>query len=396
MPKSKFGFTLIELLVVIAILAILAVIGMVVFSGVQKNARDAKRKADVAAIAQAYEVKKSNTGGYAVLLDADFAGGKIPAPPEGASGGNNKSYFSVVDRVNGTGSKVCAALESNPSRVCNTPSTNCYCLPSIQGTLAPDTPISNLDGTNTSAGVGNPSSSSCDPNGTLNTGLVGYWKLDETTWSGNGAVKDLSGYNNNGTAINGAVIVPGKFGNAGQFDGNSAMIQVPDSTSLSMHGTDLITISAWVKRLGGSPNPATNPYPRVVNKEFWNHEQSGSGGYMINVDNANGYGQFMIKNANDMPGPTDWNLLSATQWEFLVGTYDGNTVTFYHNYTGGSGTKIQTPFTLGIGPNNNWPFYIGGSGSLNGLVDDVRIYNRALSDQEVQALYNNGNGCVNP
>lgn len=58
------GFTLVELLVVITIIAILSVIGMTVFGGVQKGARDAKRKGDLHAISLALEQYKSDTGTY--------------------------------------------------------------------------------------------------------------------------------------------------------------------------------------------------------------------------------------------------------------------------------------------------------------------------------------------
>ena len=69
LPKTKYspqGFTLIELMVVISIIAILSVIGLTIFSGVQKNARDAKRKADLKAIATALEIykTKSSTNTY--------------------------------------------------------------------------------------------------------------------------------------------------------------------------------------------------------------------------------------------------------------------------------------------------------------------------------------------
>lgn len=61
--KTK-GFTLVELLVVISIIAILSVIGITVFSGVQKNARDAKRISDIKAIANALEQYHLQYGGY--------------------------------------------------------------------------------------------------------------------------------------------------------------------------------------------------------------------------------------------------------------------------------------------------------------------------------------------
>ena len=73
------GFSLIELMVVVAIMAILAGIGFGIFSGVQKSARDAKRKADVDAIIKAYEAKYDyGKGEYVAIVDSDFTSGKIP------------------------------------------------------------------------------------------------------------------------------------------------------------------------------------------------------------------------------------------------------------------------------------------------------------------------------
>lgn len=92
--NKKNGFTLIELMVVVAIIAILSVVGMAVFSSVQQGARNARRRADLDAIAKALEVNKGPTG-YQLLLDSQFANGSIP----------------VVDSQ---GNQYCIGYDNNP------------------------------------------------------------------------------------------------------------------------------------------------------------------------------------------------------------------------------------------------------------------------------------------
>lgn len=79
--ESK-GFTLVELLVVVTIIAVLAVIGLIIFTGVQRNVRDARRRVDIDAIAKAMEVNYNNaTGQYIALAATAFSAGSIPFDP---------------------------------------------------------------------------------------------------------------------------------------------------------------------------------------------------------------------------------------------------------------------------------------------------------------------------
>lgn len=94
--QDKRGFTLIELLVVISIIAILSVIGITVFTGVQKGARDARRRSDIKAIATALEIQYldrlgrcplqvSDSTGYCPIQAIYFSNNTIPTHPNGAA-----------------------------------------------------------------------------------------------------------------------------------------------------------------------------------------------------------------------------------------------------------------------------------------------------------------------
>lgn len=128
---KKKGFSLIELLVVVTILAILFTIGIAAFRNVSGNARDAKRKADVEAIAKALESQfNPETGQYpAPPLNANyFTSGSVPQKPEGGN-------YDTVWNTDNTGFQACAPLEVAPSgTVCPaTDPTYCYCKKSSQG-----------------------------------------------------------------------------------------------------------------------------------------------------------------------------------------------------------------------------------------------------------------------
>lgn len=85
------GFTLVELMVVVAIIAILSVIGLTLFTSAQANARDARRKADIDAIANAIEVNRSPGTVYYTSLPATtgFSGGSVPTDNNNSATASN-------------------------------------------------------------------------------------------------------------------------------------------------------------------------------------------------------------------------------------------------------------------------------------------------------------------
>lgn len=378
--ESK-GFTLIELLVVIAIIAVLSVVGIVLFTNVQKGARDSKRRVDIDSIAKAYEIKKGNS--YTAIGDSDFSSGK---KPQDSSKGD---YFNWLAQ-DGSGFKACAALDSNPSSVCNTPALNCYCKFSTQENLNPSSPANFTASTNEEIGLGGSSSQSCDPNGTLLSGLVGYWKMDEGSWTGAGTVTDSSGNGNHGTAYGGANTTFGKFGNAGNFDGVSGYALVSDSNSLD--ALDL-TIAFWMNMTALPSTYAGGNNIHVVGKSdaYWFTIDPGDKyDFRIKTFDANGY----FPGAGINPG---W---VVGQWYQIVVTFDNTTRTgkIYRN-----GTLSASDTSVGNAAASTANLYLGDgqyswAQNFNGLIDDVRVYNRALTGgfagSEISNLYNGGNGCI--
>lgn len=371
MPAQK-GFTLVELLVVISIIAVLSVIGITVYGSVQKSARDAKRRADIDAISKAYEVNYSSGGKYVPLQNSNFSANSIPQDP------NKGTYFNWLSS-DGSGFKVCAALEANPNATCNNPATNCICKFSVQGALNTSS-TADASSTNTQLGLGGSSSLACDPNGTLNSGLVGYWKMDETVGSSSAA--DSSGSGNTGTYTNGATTVTGKFANAASLNGSNQIISVPNASSLNI--TAAITLSAWIKTSG------SNDYAGIIQKAL----NGNNPGYQMGLNLGNSGARADIYTTAGTAVPANGTNVENGNWHLITATYDGLVGKIYVD--GNKGTDYSRVGTI---TTTTDPLVIGndrccGSRFFNGLVDDVRVYNRALGSGDISLLYNGGSGCV--
>ncbi len=204
---------------------------------------------------------------------------------------------------------------------------------------------------------------------TQETGLVALWHMDEGSGS---TVYDSVG-NNDGT-ITGATWVDGKFGKALSFDGVDDYVAVPDSASLD--GMAELTISVWVKF-----NSLTGT---------WNHiiEKYGSPWDVYGISVNTNTGTFRYGITTDVDGATGWldsgYSVDMDTWYFLTLSYDGSDLKFYidgnlHNSTSWTGNLITSNEILEIVETANQNYYV------NGTIDEVAIYNRALTPEEIAA-----------
>jgi len=211
-------------------------------------------------------------------------------------------------------------------------------------------------------------------------GLVGWWGF-------NGNAQDGSGNGNHGT-VNGATLTTDRFGNqnsAYDFDGVNNWIQVQDHVSLRPNH---ITISAWVNlaNLNGG-------YCIICKTNIQNAigEQYGIGVDFL----SNWKPNFQIKQGSNCQPGYNWQRVnlntsySQNNWYHIVCTYDGTTLKIYHN-----GQFNSTNLALnGVidncsgGTLNFGRFWNSQPDFFNGKLDDIGIWNRALSQQEITNLY---------
>ena len=202
-------------------------------------------------------------------------------------------------------------------------------------------------------------------NGASNPGtpdLVAYYPF-------NGNANDESGYGNNGT-VYGAQLTADRFGNANSayyFNGTSDSIRVLNSPSLNFqYGS----FCAWVYYEGGTYNP------RVLSKGPQYDifiEQSVGGGLGANFNTQTDRSNYVVP---------------SNQWHFLCIVKDTAEVRFYDNGTlvdslphTGAIAATGTNLLIGASPSSAAP-----TDRFKGIIDDIRIYDRALSQGEITAL----------
>ena len=209
---------------------------------------------------------------------------------------------------------------------------------------------------------------------TIENGLIGWWKLDEGSGTSAG---DSSGSGNNGNLLNGAIWTQGKIGGGVSFDGVDDMVSLPNNFSQYLQPTvdtpsasmPSFSLSIWVNRIA-----TVNPLNIIFGKR-------GANSGILE-------GTFYLWSA---AGQRDLSYSSPSNtWYMATMSYDNQTQIascYVNGVLVGTLNMVGQSFkanlgTIGIGKSsdkNQWPF--------KGIVDDARIYNRALSSSEIQELY---------
>ncbi|MDD3925443.1 MAG: LamG domain-containing protein, partial [bacterium] len=212
--------------------------------------------------------------------------------------------------------------------------------------------------------------------------LQGNWHIDEGAGT---TTADASGNGNSGT-INGAGWVSGKIGQGLQFDGTDDYVNCGNAASLDITGSEL-TIEAWVKYLGSG----SSSYNVVVAKEY---SISSDSGYSIYVYNTSrrvvfdiGYvGNSDIKIISDVP-------VKESGWSHIVAVYNATDPNnMYMSITVDGVTKTEATTRAAL-ISNAYPLWLGDNAStsdnryFNGLIDEVSIYSRAWSTDEIYKHY---------
>jgi hypothetical protein len=205
--------------------------------------------------------------------------------------------------------------------------------------------------------------------------LVGWWPF-------NGNANDESGNGNNGT-VNGATLTADRFGNINSsydFNGVNNNIFVPNSGSLSLNGS--VSISLW-----GKLSAQTTGLIIHLRNNSNSHETSIRSNAPLNYDMGNGISGANVVVQSIVPTDTNWHNLisiyntSSNQSFFYVdGILQGisnNGITILGNIHLGFGSAIYQSIS------NQF---------FKGKIDDIGIWNRALTQQEITDLYN-GNIC---
>jgi hypothetical protein len=215
-------------------------------------------------------------------------------------------------------------------------------------------------------------------------GLILYLSFDDVSGD---EVRDGSGYQNDGTMLGAAEIVDGKVGKAIKIDGSTGRVEIPNSDSLNI-GIDSLTIECWLN----TSSSDRKTYSRIVSKGNF----SWTPGYIFQLY-SQGQPAISISDQSKVAiyAAAKGAAVNDGQWHHIAGVVDreNNEARIYID---GQPQEIELPLGMAVASprdigditcSNKLAF---GSDDqqvrelVEGLYDELRIWNRALTDEEIQ------------
>lgn len=217
----------------------------------------------------------------------------------------------------------------------------------------------------------------------ITTGLVGWWKLDETS----GNVSDSSSLNNTGVNT-GSTGTSGIVKNARSFNGTDTFITLPDDANFQWGSTDF-TMCAWF-------------YPASITGNRWFLGDIGLVGGGANFGISGG--TLNITKNNVDGGTSDSTTINLNQWQFGCAVFDNaatsNNLIYFYNGLQKTTVTMNVDFqalqgTRCIGASDCG---LTAAGLFSGKLDEVRMYNRKLTAADIKQLYQatGNNSFINP
>lgn len=210
------------------------------------------------------------------------------------------------------------------------------------------------------------------------SGPVSYLKFDETSGA---TASDSSGNGNTGTVTNGAAWAAGHLNNGLTFDGTNDYVDAGNKTSMQFGKGDF-TAAAWVRTDTVTGDRFLFWYGDVGTDvpSWWVEMQSGKIAFQVDGTSAP-TGNFLV---------TDTAVLPVGVWTHIAVTREDSIIRIYVNgvetkaiYTSNVPNVTSASNGLAIGKDKN-----GTTRYWDGMIDEVRVYDRSLSSKEIQALYN--------
>jgi hypothetical protein len=209
--------------------------------------------------------------------------------------------------------------------------------------------------------------------GDVNSGLVAWWRFE-------GNFNDSAGTNHGTPKGDAKIVTDAGRGRVVELDGNGDYVEIPNSPSLNITG-DKISMAAWVRF------NAIGSTPQIIIAKVYNNATHASPYFSYGLHMlANGQPRVWISRTGGaayQPGAT--NMFKAGMWHHIAGVYDGAQLKLYFDGVLAASSNVtgnligyDTVLRLGINGGLTEP--------MAGRMDDVRIYNRALSAEEVTAV----------